>query len=381
MVFIPESTACSADNVATTVTDANAFLIAPGGVSDTGAVTAPVVHAIPRFVVDKYCSGNWKAVTANTMAVSAHGRDVCTVLVDDDSVSTLAPRITESVRHIVMEYSLWPELIERIHRQFPRVQIHVRTHNAEALQYWHRSNPRLTGGYESIRSVYGFLRLLCRDSKCRRLSTHLLGISPWDDVNYWSRLPGKARIRYLPYFSPWPYIHENIRPKPWTQRRREIICMPGALGRWGIDMIRRFGMLAKQSDARKQTRPWSFYLTCDDDKYGDVDVPPGLKIMRGVKEPWIPLTEVMGVAVLTPFGFGMKTTIIDAMAGGCWVLVHPGLARRLPEDLKNYCIICDPDDPISVADALSKLEIEPSADNVNDQLRQGVVNTFSEVLT
>src|SRR5207302_11091767 len=76
---------------------------------------------------------------------------------------------------------------------------------------------------------------------------------------------------------------------------------------------------------------WSFLLTWWSqwhDRVPDVNAP--VEILREVAEPWDLLCQVRALAVLTPIGFGLKTTVVDGLAAGCHVIVHERLAGRLP---------------------------------------------------
>ena len=80
------------------------------------------------------------------------------------------------------------------------------------------------------------------------------------------------------------------------------------------------------------------------------------------------MCTVRAVAVLTPLGFGFKTTVVDGLAAGCHVIVHRKLASRLPAAVVDACIQFDPerDDIDSVAAALER---PPPGVGLNERLR------------
>jgi hypothetical protein len=47
------------------------------------------------------------------------------------------------------------------------------------------------------------------------------------------------------------------------------------------------------------------------------------------------------VALLSPLGYGVKTTIIDALASGAQVLAHPSLVRRSPSLVRPFLLTLD----------------------------------------
>lgn len=50
------------------------------------------------------------------------------------------------------------------------------------------------------------------------------------------------------------------------------------------------------------------------------------------------------MAILSDYGFGFKTKILDAILHSCYVLLTPGLYNRLPDVIKQFCLVVDPKD-------------------------------------
>src|SRR6476469_8333522 len=101
------------------------------------------VHAVPDYInAQEYGAGNWKAVEANRIAVAELGIDVQSVAFSADKPETLLSFLTPETRHLMIEYSLWPELQATAKEQHPHLNVHVRTHNAEAYHYLHRNTRR-----------------------------------------------------------------------------------------------------------------------------------------------------------------------------------------------------------------------------------------------
>ena len=100
--------------------------------------------------------------------------------------------------------------------------------------------------------------------------------------------------------------------------------------------------------------------------------------MGKVDEPWDLLARTKAVALITRLGFGMKTTIVDALAAGCNVLIHAGLAKRLPSEIRAACIVVDPESRDSVRSALRRAEQQPVSQDVNGQLRAAALAGFGQ---
>src|SRR3546814_11076778 len=60
------------------------------------------------------------------------------------------------------------------------------------------------------------------------------------------------------------------------------------------------------------------------------------------------------MARLSPLGYGFKTKIMDAVTAGAFTLLPGSLMRRVPEELRPYCIPVDTSDPASFVEALGR---------------------------
>jgi hypothetical protein len=106
-----------------------------------------------------------------------------------------------------------------------------------------------------------------------------------------------------------------------------------------------------------------------------------VEIVRECHEPWDLLCQSRAMAVLTPLGFGFKTTVVDGLAAGCHVIIHPKLADRLPQQVKQLCLICDPSreqDVIKLSDSLS---LPPKPHGLNQQLCEMVVADLRSIFS
>jgi hypothetical protein len=104
-------------------------------------------------------------------------------------------------------------------------------------------------------------------------------------------------------------------------------------------MVDGFSRMTEALSSSSAFKDWRFRLSPG--LLGGQEVPNlsrRVERMNELDQPWDLLCSVRALAVLTPLGFGTKTTIIDALAAGCHVLVHPVLASRLPDYLRSACI-------------------------------------------
>lgn len=340
-----------------------------------------IIHAVPKFIRSVYAAGNWKAVEANKSALLSIERHFKVVEFDENNPFELLEHCNSNVKHLILEYSFWPDLAEAIKKNVPWIKLHIRTHNAQGFQHWHRTHWEFWPNYENIRSLYGILRLVWQDMRCRRIADTLLGISEWDNKNYWKYLPGRAELSYLPYYSPWPYLMPKVEPLDWYEREDTIICMAGQRDRLGRTMVEGFNLFVKAFCKNNQDTNWKFFVTSGVKGNEKTEgMCPQATILEPLDEPWDLLCKTKAVAVLTPLGFGIKTTVIDALAAGCHVLLHPVLARRLPDAIREQCILYKPYKTNGIHDIKMRLAEPKRLDNFNDSLRSKAVRELTRAL-
>ena len=127
---------------------------------------------------------------------------------------------------------------------------------------------------------------------------------------------------------------------------------------------------------------WKFQVSGGVSPEESERIPTPLQPLGFVDEPWDLMCRVKAVAVLTPLGFGSKTTIIDGLAAGCHVLVHPKLARRLPQETAEHCLPVDPSaSPEAIADLLTQTALPPIEHSINEQLRNASIQALRTALS
>lgn len=340
-----------------------------------------IVHVIPEWTRRYYAAGEWKAVEAVRHLLAEIGAPVREITITDDRVAELPTGIQKDDRHLLMHYTRWPNVLLALRRRYPHLRLHVRTLNAEALHFLHQHRISFRRFWPWLRQRYGSIRLLAQDVACRRLADTLLGISGWDDSHYWRRLPGRARVLTCPYFSPWPRLRPAVRPRPWPERARDVVCMPGtttnSIGRASVENLARW----LRARSEMNGKGWRFVVPHPPAGWGPDPraFAPELVSIGDCPEPWDLLTTVRAVAVLTPLGYGCKTTVTDAVAAGCHVLVHPRLWPRLEPPLRSACLTVDPDRPPG-AELLARLDEPPSASGINETLQQQAAAALREAL-
>jgi hypothetical protein len=298
---------------------------------------------------------------------------------DGRNIGDLAGQIGDATDAVVWYYSFWPEPMEALRRRCPRARIVLRTVNAEALQHWTRARKdwrRLRG---LPRDLYGCVRLLLRDRRSARTADALAGISPWDDQRYWVRLAGHRKATTVPYLCPWPELLPGIRPRPWGQREDLILCLPGSRDAIGHGHLEAFARLA----ARPELVTWRFAASAGFADPADDRLPESVERLGHLDEPWEWLCRVKAVAVLSPHGHGCKTTVADALAAGCHVLMHPRQHARLSPGEQAVVLPVDTGSDDGIGRLADRLADVPAIDAAKQQQAQWdhSLAAWSKVLT
>jgi hypothetical protein len=350
--------------------------------SGTAAVSSPpnVLVLAPKLFESYYGGGNWKDVRSINLLLSALSSRPRLHTFDPRHPEAISEALTSATTDVVVYSSWWPELLRRLRHDAPSIRLHVRTANAEAFQHWHRSKVKIENAWESARVIYGVIRLAARDSSCRRLADTLLGISEWDNRHYWDRLPGRATVFDVPYVSPWPELRPHVQPLPWPTRRPVVLSMPGASDAIGLAAQQNFKWLAESFAAEGLGGRWEFALSPGWEEGERPKPAPPTRFYPGPFEPWDALCAVRAVAVLTPFGFGAKTTIFDALAAGCHVLLDARLWPRIPEAIRSRCIPLQCGKAIDAASVERRLNEPPASEDLHSAIRLQALSGLKRAL-
>lgn len=311
-------------------------------------------------------AGQWKDLQGIRLVLDRLGTGWREFNFNGSNLDELTARIGGGNDTVIWYYTFWPEALEALRHRCPGVRIVLRTVNAEALQHWLRAGKDWRRLHGLPRDVYGLLRLWWRDRRCARAADVLAGISPWDDEHYWARLAGRTPVRHVPYLCPWPALLPQMHPPPWAQRENTIICLAGTRDVIGRAHVAGFAALAR----RPELAAWRFAASAGLLDAAPDPLPAGVERLGRIAEPWERLCRVKAVALLSPWGYGYKTTAADALAAGCHVLVHPRQHVRLPRAEQARCLPVDPAAPADVRRAAASLSRAPESDAAREFPRQ-----------
>lgn len=274
---------------------------------------------------------------------------------------------------VVVEFPLSARATEALRSGAPRALLVTRSANAELLHrvHWMRAMG------PSVRSLKLGVRTALTTSAelwSGRRSDAVLAISPWEVAHYWSRTLPSNRIRWLPYYVPDTYLSELLVGD--AVKEKTCVCLTSTRRNPLIeDSVRGFERAVGSLTAADG---WRFLVTGDlESTRGD-----GRIESTGLLDTPAPLLRrSRAVALLSDYGFGFKTKLLDAVVAGNRVLVTPGLYRRIPEILHPWTVEVDLHDPASFASALVAAEQPLPPGDPNDTLRRlhhGVLDALLE---
>ena len=312
------------------------------------------LHFIPAHeMVNRHC-GTYKDVISRMLWLQRRFPDYRQVAVADDDPGAVDAAWAEGVplEGALVEFSLYPRIVRRLKQRAPRACVAVRAINLEPLQHyddygwWPPRGPLWT--------LYGMGRLLAMDVAVKRSADVILSINDWENRAYWRRLPGKARLEWLPYRCPDHLLPE--RPLPYEQRR-VIACLPTSQkNRKSWDLVMRFLDFAEEMK-RRGSRD-DFVVTGNLRHWGLPDC-PAVGFAGFIEDQAAFLGTCKAVAVLSPLGYGIKTTIVDGLTAGAHVLAHPDLVRRNPEALQPALLSVDSRRPLDIDAVVAGLAVAP----------------------
>lgn len=170
---------------------------------------------------------------------------------------------------------------------------------------------------------------------------------------YWRRIGLEGRLLSAPYFVPDSLL--SGMPQVSGVRRNSLVCVTSSYpGPLIYDMVRNFyDAVADLGCALPQ---WEFEIMGK--PLDDLECAPNPRIrhLGIVPNPLGVLRGCKALAVLSDYGRGFKTKILDAIICGAWVIVTPRLFRRLPSAVQRYCIVVDPASRGALAAALVDVE-------------------------
>jgi glycosyltransferase involved in cell wall biosynthesis len=275
---------------------------------------------------------------------------------------------------VLVEMTFCPSALTVLRQRLPNAILLVRSHNAELIHRYHWACAQGVSGV-ALKFLSEAI-LNCRlDVLSGRRSDVVLPITDWEADVYWKRLIPVDKVKYVPFFLPEPYASELKRP---AVKRNLCIHFGSSLNNPLIaDATRNFLQVVKQIDTKRPE--WKFHITGAQPDF-EFQLPDRVRWLGLLPDPYTPLRQAKAMALLSDYGMGFKTKILEAALAKAFVLLPPGLYKRLPQEIQPYCIQVDVRSRESFLDALDQSDRTYPEGDPNALLRQRAFDTLDEVL-
>ena len=225
----------------------------------------------------------------------------------------------------------YPDALRYIKKASPNALVIFRAHNPEFFHRidWMFAEKTVRGKLRGLRrAVVG----LYSDIRTVYYADYVLPISDWDTNHYWKWLGGPKKIVTVPYFLPMEYLSDTAEE---TKKDKLCVCFTAInLTPIMVDAINNFTGLVEAIGDR--CGDWRFSIvgsTIDvNSRYSRIHA------MGVLDSPFEIIHRAHAVAILTDYGRGFKTKIMEAIHARAFVLVTPALIKRLPREVLPYCI-------------------------------------------
>lgn len=362
----------------------------PGMPSVLRAVAPVALHLTRRQFVQEEMKfhGSNKDQSARQQYLRDRGFSIITEPIYDWKYDALIERL-DAERHadphvIILEAMLNHPLMRYLRERFPKAKILARSHNAEVPHRldthtaallmekgsrlaWLNPREALTRG----RNVFDHWRY---DAGAFKLVDHILSISQWETERYWPKFGPSEKVSTVPYFLPRDLIYDGALS---PSKEKRCVCLTSASpGPVIYDALRNFVRLV---DGIDDPGGWDFTVT------GDLDARYSKRSSRcsfvgRVENPIALMSGATSMALLSKFGYGFKTKILDAVSARSYTLMPQSLMDRHPVEVHQYCFAVDMTSPASFKDALERsLEPFPEGDP-NELLRRKAYNAMDAIL-
>jgi len=275
----------------------------------------------------------------------------------------------EKYSHVLIHYPMFIFSVLYLKVKYPNLIIVVRSHNAEFPHWLHHAylECKAHNFKRSLKCLFVSMRNGLGELVMARCAHFILSITEWETTNYWMKIAHPDKVLYTPYFlSDGLVVKEDFK----TVKVKRCVClMAPSHSSFMYNAAENF--IASVTDYTG-CDDWVFCIT-GDKKNVPHSLSPNIQKVGFVDDVEKFLKCSVAIAILTEYGFGFKTKILEAARAGCWSLVPAKTMQFIPEAVKCFCISVDIGCKKSFDAALSQsLSSTPSFVSVNDHLKNCV---------
>jgi len=331
------------------------------------------VHIIPTAVLSNNYHGSYKDTISRVQFFEASGLIYQQIFIDTDNPECVLNGVKTSIApRFLIEYTLFPNVVMALRRAFPGALIFVRAHNLEPMQ--HLDNYGWWPPQGPLWMLYGMSRLFMGDITIKKHATAIWTISDWEKRCYFTKLPGSARVDWMPYHCPSHLLPQECNS---IDGRKKIVCLPTFhKNRKSLDLVMNFIRFAEKLYARVGDT-YDFIVTGAARDWG-LPQPACIQYAGVIDDIRSLLSSSKAVALLSGMGYGFKTTIGDAIAHGALVLAHPNVVRRCSVEIAENVIPVNSAIDADIDHAAERLQSENVSSNIDEQFRAGAEQQLTD---
>jgi hypothetical protein len=168
------------------------------------------------------------------------------------------------------------------------------------------------------------------------------------------------------------------RIEPVKDKENLCVCMMSTIpGPFLFDAAKNLSDLVFALDGDHDQ--WKFAVTGDISSW-PIALSSRIKMTGFLDNPVRILAESRALALLSDYGYGFKTKILDAIVCKSYVLVTKKLYERLPDGLRPFCIPVDTNSVDSFKNALNRCLLPYPDGDPNESLRDEAFSALDSVL-
>ena len=350
-----------------------------------------VLHVIPDSVIDPQMLylGSTKDIRTRTEYFRQRNVRYDELVADKRSDALLLEKIQKmdlrDYQFIVFEYPIYPKSMAYLRKKYPQLVLIARSHNAELYHRIHYFlafvRSRQVSLVQSIWENRVWLKIALQSFLTDFMSAwyahYVLAICEWEKKYYWNLMKNPRRVKVVPYYLSSQYYQELAV----EQKKYQCVCLMSPGSKHTPFLMDASNNLSSLVDSLGDNLPhWDFLVTGELSNDEQNPLAKRMSQTGFLESPFPLLSQSRALAILSDFGFGFKTKILDAILAKNYVLVTGGLYKRIPESIKPYSIKVNKKSVPEFINALDQCERSYPPDSPNDTLRAQAFQSLDQIM-
>jgi len=296
---------------------------------------------------------------------------------DKGLISIIDNYIAQGFDAVVIEFTTFRRTVKYLKSRYPTIRILCRSHNEELLHWidYARAEFKYGSAIKALLRCVRALRFFYHELICARYADAILTISSWEREHYWPNFAKNNKILNVPYFLPSSYVPPLVTGR--VRGNRCVCLMSTSPNNLLKDSAINFLEFVKIAKAHLPL--WEFSITGDISSF-NMKIPDDIIQVGLLSNPIEYIATAKCIAILSNYGRGFKTKILDAVLEGCYVLLFKKLYYRQPKILQQFCMVIDFKDPQTIVRALQRATTPLPAIDPNHLLREEAFCSLDKAL-